>query len=427
MDLRGHIANTVFTDSNPIFAKTTNGKAHPWVIVAGGFHDLGGMDKANSALARYLLEQNVPVHLVGHRISDEFRQSGATIHLVPRPLNSYLLGEQALDFQGRQVARKIKSQFPNAIVVANGGNCLSADVNWVHSVHHAWPPVLPENTPFWFRAKEGFTKGLSRRRELRAIRRARLVIANSERTRRDIIEFLKVDPSRIVKIYLGADPNWTEVTPEERLRARAWLKLEANRKVIVFVGALGHDQNKGLDTLWAAWSHPDFLQQCDCDLVIAGGGRGLQAWRARIEASGLAPRVRVIGFSDRVRDVLAASDLLVSPVHYEAFGLNVHEAICRGVPAIVTASAGIAELYPADLSHMLLPDANDRSALIRLLLRWNFQRETMRQDFLPLGQQLRAHTWKHMAREIVDAVGEDVSSSRTAFEEVAGCAVHSGK
>jgi hypothetical protein len=40
----------------------------PWVIVAGGFHQKGGMDKANLALADYLLEREVPVHLVTHSV-----------------------------------------------------------------------------------------------------------------------------------------------------------------------------------------------------------------------------------------------------------------------------------------------------------------------------------------------------------------------
>ena len=40
----------------------------PWVIVAGGFHHRGGMDRANAALAAYLLESGTPVHLVGHEI-----------------------------------------------------------------------------------------------------------------------------------------------------------------------------------------------------------------------------------------------------------------------------------------------------------------------------------------------------------------------
>src|SRR2546423_14821466 len=84
----------------------------PWVIVAGGFHELGGMDKANAALARYLLTQNISIHLVAHQVSEEFLQSKAEIHLVTRPLNSFVLGERALDAEGRRVARAVTSEFP---------------------------------------------------------------------------------------------------------------------------------------------------------------------------------------------------------------------------------------------------------------------------------------------------------------------------
>ena len=38
------------------------------------------------------------------------------------------------------------------------------------------------------------------------------------------------------------------------------------------------------------------------------------------------------------------------PARYEAYGLAVHEALCRGLPALVSASAGVAERYPADLA-----------------------------------------------------------------------------
>src|SRR5580658_484645 len=43
-------------------------KAAPWVIVADGIHYGGGMERANAALAKYLIEIGVPVHLVSYRI-----------------------------------------------------------------------------------------------------------------------------------------------------------------------------------------------------------------------------------------------------------------------------------------------------------------------------------------------------------------------
>src|SRR4029450_246738 len=88
----------------------------------------------------------------------------------------------------------------------------------------------------------------------------------------------------------------------------------------------------------------------------AGGGAGgeQEAWAARAKAAGLTG-LRMLGFRTDIASLLAAADVLVHPARYEAYGLGVHEAICRGVPAIVCAAAGVAERFPADLSPLLLP------------------------------------------------------------------------
>ena len=40
----------------------------PYVIVTGDFVPTGGMDMANLALASYLAERGVELHLVAHRV-----------------------------------------------------------------------------------------------------------------------------------------------------------------------------------------------------------------------------------------------------------------------------------------------------------------------------------------------------------------------
>ena len=62
--------------------------------------------------------------------------------------------------------------------------------------------------------------------------------------------------------------------------------------------------------------------------------------------------------------IFAACDLLIHPARYEAYGLAVHEALCRERPAIVTASAGVAERYPSDLSQLLLHDPDSADELV---------------------------------------------------------------
>jgi len=96
-----------------------------------GFRFCAGMDKANAALAAYLLERKTPLHLVAHQVDAEFSQHpGVRVHLVPRPAGSFFLGEWLLDRSGLAVARQVVSQWPGARVVVNGGNCIWPDINW---------------------------------------------------------------------------------------------------------------------------------------------------------------------------------------------------------------------------------------------------------------------------------------------------------
>jgi glycosyltransferase involved in cell wall biosynthesis len=112
----------------------------------------------------------------------------------------------------------------------------------------------------------------------------------------------------------------------------------------------------------------------------------------------------MLGHTDRIYDVLAASDLLVSPVRYEPYGLNVQEALCCGIPAMVSASAGVAERYPADLRDLLIPEPTDVDGLVVRMLGWRSTMNSWRQRVAPLARQLRARTWEAMSREIVEMV-----------------------
>ncbi len=60
------------------------------------------------------------------------------------------------------------------------------------------------------------------------------------------------------------------------------------------------------------------------------------------------------------------------------YGLAVHEAICSGVPVIVSATAGIAERMPSDLGDLLLDDVNSAADLSRRLQRWRAQQDAFR-------------------------------------------------
>ena len=374
----------------------------PWVLICGGFHTRGGMDRANLSLAERLVEKRHAVYLVGHDIDETLSQrEGVTAMRVERPAGSIALGEGRLARRAAEIADQVKFANPDAIVVANGGNGIAPDVNWVHYVHHA-SHFEDEGTPAMLRLKNRYAEHVFRRHEYKAIRAAGLVVANSDLTRRHVIDLLGVDPQRVATVYLGSNSNWAPASEEHRNSARKWLGIEADKLVVSFVGALGHDKRKGFDTLWKAWLQLSAEKSWDAHLVVAGGGRQVEHWKRL--AGKIADRVHVLGFTDRVRDVLAASDLLVSPVHYEPFGLNVTEAICCGVPAVVSACAGVAELYPADLRPYLLAEPRDHVELAQKIKRWHSDLEGSRRNFAEFGSRLRERSWQAMADDLIDLV-----------------------
>jgi glycosyltransferase involved in cell wall biosynthesis len=379
-------------------------RARTWVLVAGGFHRNGGMDAANAALATHLADCGSKVHLVCHRADEDLRQHEMVeVHRVERPAGSFFLGQWLINSSGRRLARTVLAQDASARVVVNGGNCNWPDINWVHYVHHAWRE-MDNGGPQLSRAKLRLDKSVALVRERRALFRARVVIANSNRTRDDLINLLGIPAERVHTVYLGSEPHWRSQTPERRWSAREWLNKPADRPLVAFIGSFGFDSRKGFDTLWEAWQKLCQRREWDVDLVVAGGGRALPAWQARVAQAGLGSRVSMLGHTDRIADVLAASDLLVSPVRYEPYGLNVQEALCCGIPAMVSASAGVAERYTADLRELLIPEPSDVDGLVARMLGWRSSMDRWKQSVAPLARQLRARTWEAMSREIVEIV-----------------------
>lgn len=369
----------------------------PYVVVAGDFVRTGGMDVANFHLARHLARRGAEVHLVAHRVAPELTAiPGVNWHRVAKPFGSYLLGEGLLDRTGRRWHRLIEAQGGRQVV--NGGNCVSPDTNWVHYVHAGHPPEIAASG-----ARRALVRLMHRRHvnaERRALAAAPLVIANSDRTRRDLMELTGVAPARIHTVYYGTDAEWHRPpSAAERQQARERLGWKDDRPGLVFVGALG-DRRKAFDVVFSAWSALCRDREWDARLVVVGAGRELPEWKRRTNAEGLEPRTRFLGFTADVRAVLWACDAIVAPARYEAYGLAVHEAVSCGLAAVVSADAGVAERLD-DLAALEPERPDDAEALAAALRRWRGELERWSRVAGTVSGRLRAWSWDDMAGRIV--------------------------
>ena len=376
----------------------------PYLIVSGDFVKAGGMNQPNYELARYLADEGFQTHLVGYRVAEDLASHpGITFHRVPKPGGSYFLSQPLLSRLGRRWARAIAAN--EGRVIVNGACCDWDDINWVHHVQAVFEPQV--GTGWARRLKNRAQHRIDLTAERRIVPRAKLAITTTERMKRDIIERLGSPLERVHAIYLGIDSTvFRPPTVDERAAARHTLGAggaDSARPLVAFVGALG-DSRKGFDTLFSAWATLCAEPAWDADLVVVAMGAELAGWRKRAASAGLASRMRFLGF-DRsetfVARVLWGCDALVLPSRYEGYGRPVQEALCCGVPALVSRASGIAEQYPAELADLIIPDAEDVADLAARLRRWRMAATAWREQIRPFAAALRDHTWRRMAEQIV--------------------------
>ncbi|HVL67928.1 MAG TPA: glycosyltransferase family 4 protein [Vicinamibacterales bacterium] len=366
-----------------------------WLLIAGDFTPLGGMDRANHALALGLARRQAHVDLVTHRAWPDLSLPNVGVRTVSRPLGSHLLGLPRLVMTANRAARR----FPGRIV-GNGGNATSPDITWIHYLHAAYTPTAAGGTA---RLTTAAAARYYRRRERTAIGAARYIVCNSRRTAVDVARAFEVAEDRLRVVYYGSDPAaFAPADDEVRRRARLALGWPEERPVVLFAGALG-DRRKGFDRVFEAWTTLATDGAWDMDLAVVGHGAELPAWRARAARAGL-QGIRFLGFRRDVATIMAACDVMVHPARYEAYGLAVHESLCRGVPVIVSAAAGVAERYSGPLRELLIDEPESAGEIAARLRRWREGRQRYALAAASVGEQLRARTWDDMAAEFVRAV-----------------------
>jgi glycosyltransferase involved in cell wall biosynthesis len=117
-------------------------------------------------------------------------------------------------------------------------------------------------------------------------------------------------------------------------------------------------------------------------LVFAGDGPNRAALKRQAEETGIAERVRFLGFVNQtgLPSVYSASDLMVLPSEYEPFGLVVNEAMLCGCPVVVSDRVGAKyDLVREGETGRIFPcgDVEALAMILRLLLGDHSQLERM--------------------------------------------------
>jgi glycosyltransferase involved in cell wall biosynthesis len=161
------------------------------------------------------------------------------------------------------------------------------------------------------------------------------LLADSEATKRDLVDKYHADPDKITVAYPGLDPSIKRVEdPNEIARVKA--KYDIDGDYLLYVGTI--QPRKNLARLIAAFA--------SCNLHAALVLAGKQGWYADELLKQANDRVKFVGYveaSDK-NALLSGATAFVFPSLYEGFGFPVLEAMACGVPVLCSNTSSLPEV-----------------------------------------------------------------------------------
>ena len=192
---------------------------------------------------------------------------------------------------------------------------------------------------------------------LQTIKEADHIIAISECTKRDIMEFGNVDEDQISVIYQSCAPRFGG--GREEIRGEG-------EKYILSVGSI--EERKNIMLAVKALSHlPEDLQ-----LVIVGRHtKYTDVVQNYVQKHGLTQRVKILhGVKDEeLPSLYAGAEAFVYPSVYEGFGIPIIEAISTGLPVVACTGSCLEEAGGPDNLYVAPDDAEGMAAAIRQVLK----------------------------------------------------------
>jgi len=244
----------------------------------------------------------------------------------------------------------------------------------------------------------------------RALARADRIITVSYNSKRDLVDYFGITPSRVDVIYNGVSSRFRPNVPFEE-RARVARKYGLRPPYLLFLG--GEKPHKNVQNVVRAFAEarrdrPDLPHL----LALAGpmpkNSARIDALIAALDVGAAIARPGLIE-EDDLPGLFAGADVLLYPTLYEGFGLPVVEAMACGTPVLTSSTSALQEIAGG---YAYLVDPLDVDAIARGIVALATDPK-VRADFVELGKKRALDfSWDKAAERTLEVYGEALARGR---------------
>jgi len=221
-----------------------------------------------------------------------------------------------------------------------------------------------------------------------ATKKASKILTDSHNTKKDIMEFFNVEPTKIKVIYLGVGKEFVIKEKEQIFYLYEKYNIPQGKKIILYVGNLL--PHKNLSGLLKAIH----LIKEDYVLILAG-----KSFKNRYEQKQEKASIVYAGevSQDELVDLYNLADLSVLPSLYEGFGLPVLESFACGTPVACSNTSSLPEVGGNHAFYFDPKNENDIADAINKAFEW-------KDSPLALREYALQFSWKKTGRETLDEI-----------------------
>jgi len=317
-----------------------------------------------------------------------------TIHRIPTIPSNYYIYE-GLFFSLSTLALKFHSF---DVTLAQPTRYLSPDVGEMQFVYREWLKYVIKNKMYV--SPGGRILALIERHN---IKKAKKLIAISNRVKNDILKNYTVPEEKVRVIYSGV--NLEEFNPKHRSKygeeIRKQYNIPLDDLVLLFIGHPFH--RKGLEFLIRSLP----LVNLNNIKVLVFGKDDPEPYQKLI--SNLRLQDKIIfhtSLTSEIYKYFAASDIFVLPTLYEPFGLVILEAMASGLPVVTSQIAGAAEIIEDERDGLWLKNPKDFKEIAEKLNYLIINDKVRKQIGKKARKKAEQYSWERTAKGMLEVFEE---------------------